>query len=258
MHPVKVSCVSYINSAPYIYGLRKLESSGVIILSLDNPSECAAKLRLGSVDIGLVPVAAIASIKNATYITDWCIGADGPVKSVTLLSEVPLREIKSILLDFQSVSSNILTRVLAANFWNINPEFCESQNGLEQEISGSRAGVIIGDRSLQQQHKFKYVYDLAEEWKKFTGLPFVFARWVSTKNLSSEFALQFNEALSFGIQHMDDVIVSLKALPEYQPGTDSYLLNNLSYHFDAAKKRGMELYLEYAASLTESEVRELQ
>lgn len=258
MHPVKVSCVSYINSAPYIYGLHKLEASGAITLSLDNPSECAAKLRLGSVDIGLVPVAAIASIKNASQITEWCIGADGPVKSVTLLSDVPLQKIKSIVLDFQSVTSNLLSRVLASNYWKITPKFHESQDGLEQEIKGSRAGIIIGDRSLLRQHKYHYVYDLAEEWKKFTGLPFVFARWVSTKKLSEEFEQQFNDALSFGIHHLDDVILQLKSQPNYQPGTDDYLLNNLSYDFDDSKKRGMELYLEYAATLTESEIRELQ
>ena len=258
MQPVRVSCVSYINSAPFVYGLRQLELSGDIILSLDNPSDCAAKLRDGLVDIGLIPVAAIASVTNANQITEWCIGSNGCVKSVTLLSDVPFDEIKYIYPDFQSVTSNLLARILVSKFWKINPVFLSPQLGFEQHIIGETAGVVIGDRSLQLQHKFKFVYDLSEEWKKFTGLPFVFARWVSNKSLPAVFLTKFNDALSFGIDHMGDVIYKLKTEPGYQKGTENYLLNSLSYNFDSLKKQGMDLYLDYAASFSNSEIRELQ
>jgi chorismate dehydratase len=258
MQPVRVSCVSYINSAPFVYGLRQLELSGDIILSLDNPSDCAAKLRHGLVDIGLIPVAAIASVTGAKEISDWCIASDGRVKSVTLLSDVPLDEIKFIYPDFQSVTSNLLTRILVSKYWKITPVFLTPQQGFEQIIQGETAGVVIGDRSLLLQHKYKYVYDLSEEWKNFTGLPFVFARWVSNKKLPDEFLKKFNDALSFGIDHMADVIYKLKSEPGFQQGTENYLLNNLSYNFNSLKKQGMDLYLDYAASFSNSEIRELQ
>jgi len=257
MQPVKVSCVSYINSAPFVFGIRNHEVNKDIILSLDTPADCADKLRLGQVDIGLIPVAAIASIKNAHQVTNWCIGANGPVKSVTLLSDVPLSEIKTIVLDFQSVTSNLLSKILALNYWKINPVFLKSVPGFEQQIHGETAGVVIGDRSLQLQHKFRFVYDLSEEWKNFTGLPFVFARWVSNKKIDEGFLNRFNSALEFGINNIEEVIRELKSVPGYQAGTDDYLRNNLSYNFDAPKKHGMDLYLEYSSQLIISEIKEL-
>src|SRR5437867_12268285 len=87
---IKVSCVSYLNSQPFIYGLKNNSIINEIDLSLDVPSVCAEKLRSGSVDIGLVPVAVIPQLKESHIISDYCIGADGKVETVLLLSDVPL------------------------------------------------------------------------------------------------------------------------------------------------------------------------
>jgi len=246
MSRVKVSCVSYTNSIPFVFGLQNHDVSGDIELSLDSPAACAEKLKNGTVDIGLIPVAAIKDIPDAIQITNWCIGANGAVKSVTLLSEVPFEEVKTILLDFQSVTSNELTRLLAQHYWKINPEFKTSQRGFESQIKGNVAAVVIGDRSLLWQDKYSFVYDLAEEWKKFTGLPFVFARWVSNRKLDTGFLNKFNDALSFGIKNIDTVLANLKKDTDYNPQIESYLKLNLSYEFDDLKRKGMEFFLEKA------------
>src|SRR5262245_24497557 len=120
---IKVSAVSYLNSKPFIYGLEHSEVKNEIDLQLDVPSTCAAKLFEDKVDLGLVPVAVLPDLDEYHIITDYCIGADGEVGSVLLLSEVPLNEIKTILLDYQSMTSVVLVQILADKFWKIQPSW---------------------------------------------------------------------------------------------------------------------------------------
>jgi chorismate dehydratase len=116
---VRISVVSYLNSKPFIHGLRQSGLNSEIVITEDIPSVCANKMITGQADIGLIPVAALADLKGYTIISDYCIGSDGPVGSVLLLSQVPLNEIGTILLDYQSRTSVLLTRILAQNFWKI-------------------------------------------------------------------------------------------------------------------------------------------
>lgn len=246
---VKVSCVSYLNSVPYVQGLKELHREGVIDLSLDMPSACAQKVSNRTADIGLIPVAALIGLPEAEIITDYCIGADGPVKSVTLLSEVPLTEIKTIQLDYQSRTSVNLTKILAARFWKIEPQWLATREGFEETISGPTAGVVIGDRSLQLRNRYEFVYDLAGEWQKWTGLPFVFACWVTNKSLDSTFIRRFNAALASGLTQLDQIISDLKVKPNYYPETESYLKDNLKFLLTPRMREGMDRFLQ--------EVREL-
>jgi chorismate dehydratase len=149
MKKIRISAVSYLNSLPFVYGLTHSSLINECDISLDIPSVCAEKLINGTVDIGLIPVAAIPQVPNATIISDYCIGANGEVKTVCLFSEVPLNEIKTILLDYQSRTSVLLVKILAKEFWKINPEFINAEAGFEQKIKGTTAGVVIGDRTFE-------------------------------------------------------------------------------------------------------------
>src|ERR1017187_346942 len=131
---LKISAVSYINSKPYIYGIQHAGFLKEYSLSLDIPSVCAEKLRTNQVDIGLAPVAIIPELKNYFIIPDFCIGANGPVKTVMLFSEVPLKEIKNVLLDYQSRTSVMLVRILAKYFWKISPKWTPAKKGYEEKI----------------------------------------------------------------------------------------------------------------------------
>ena len=207
---IKISCVSYLNSKPFIFGLQNSEIKKEIDLQLDIPSECARKLEDNVVDIGLVPVAALAEMDEYHIISDYCIGADGEVSSVLLVSDVPLHHVQNILLDYQSRTSVILAQVLAEKFWKITPQFHEANENYESLISGTTAGIIIGDRTFTMKEKFKYVYDLAHEWKLFTNLPFVFACWVSNKEMDRSFVKSFNDALRFGLMNSETVVSEFK------------------------------------------------
>ncbi len=148
MSKLKISVVSYLNSKPFIYGLEHSDLMNEIDLQLDIPSTCAQKLMDGIVDIGLVPVAIIPKLKEAHIISDYCIGAVGKVASVCLYSEVPLNEIKTILLDYQSRTSVTLVKVLAREHWKISPEWQNASENFENSVSGTTAAVIIGDRTF--------------------------------------------------------------------------------------------------------------
>lgn len=243
MKKIKISVVSYLNSVPFIYGLENsTELINSVILEKDIPSISAQKTINGAVDIGLVPVAIIPELKYSNIVSDYCIGANGNVKSVLLVSEVPLNEITEIYLDYQSRTSIKLVQVLAKKFWEINPVMIPSEEGYIENIKNTCAGVIIGDRTFNLPSRFRYIYDLAGEWKSYTGLPFVFAAWVANKPLSETFIKAFNKAITYGIQNIDNVIAELS---DYNINISQYLNQNISYNLDEIKKQGMNLFLSY-------------
>jgi chorismate dehydratase len=249
MPPVKISVVSYLNSKPFIYGLEHSSIINEISLELDIPSVCAQKLIEDKVDIGLIPVAAIPSLTTSYIISDYCIGASGKVDSVMLYSNVPLDQITHILLDYQSRTSVTLTKVLAENFWKITPEWIKASTDYENNISGTTAAVIIGDRTFGLAGKYEYVYDLAEEWQKFTQLPFVFACWVANKKMDGDFIASFNKALKVGLDARPQLVKEITASGKYKTDIAYYLTHSIDYTFDEAKKQALELFLSYISKL---------
>lgn len=249
MSKFKISVVSYLNSKPFIHGLKESGIMNDIDLQLDIPSACAQKLLNNKVDVGLIPVAIIPLLKESYIISDYCIGAVGKVASVCLYSQVPLNEIKTILLDYQSRTSVTLVKVLAKEHWKIQPEWKNAEADFEEKIEGNTAAVIIGDRTFGIEDKYPYHYDLSEEWQKMTGLPFVFACWVANKTLPSEFIVQFNAALKKGLEAIDTVSDEIAANGTYATNVAYYLKNNISYPFDQPKKQGLELFLKHLKSL---------
>lgn len=249
MDKIKVSVVSYLNSKPFLYGLQHSSVLESIDLQLDMPSVCAQKLIEGKVDIGLIPVAVLPKLREYHIITDYCIGAEGRVNSVMLYSHVPLNEIESILLDYQSRTSVTLVKVLAANFWKITPRWTAAKTGFENKISGTTAGVIIGDRTFGLEGKYPYTYDLAEEWQKLTGLPFVFACWVANKKLPERFIKEFNSALKNGLDKREVLIPELTK-ENYLTDVGNYLKNSIKYDYKSAQKQALNLFLKYISQLS--------
>ncbi|CAN5429576.1 menaquinone biosynthesis protein [soil metagenome] len=249
MSKIKISIVSYLNSKPFIKGLQASKLMTEIDLQLDIPSVCAKKLIEGQVDIGLIPVAVLPLLKEKYIISDYCIGAVGKVASVMLYSDVPLNEIETVLLDYQSRTSVTLVKVLAKNFWKINPAWIQAEADYEKNVSGTTAAVIIGDRTFGLENKYKFSYDLAEEWQKYTGLPFVFACWVANKQLPENFIQEFNSALKIGLELRPELIIELQKSNKYSTNIDVYLNQNIHYGYDSAKKQALELFLSHMANL---------
>jgi chorismate dehydratase len=249
MEKTRVSIVSYLNSKPFLYGLQNSAVAREIELSLDIPSKVAAKLSFNLADVGLIPVAGLEDLDDYQIIGDYCIGAVGKVKTVVLASEVPVEEIETILMDYQSRSSVLLAKVLAKFYWKKSFNWENTCNDFQNSsIMGKTAGVVIGDRVFDIENKYRYIYDLSEEWYKFTKLPFVFAVWAANKKVSVSFENAFNRALKTGIENMPE-IVKLEQ-PNY-PGVDiaGYFKQNISFELDNEKRAGMKRFLELARKL---------
>jgi chorismate dehydratase len=167
------------------------------------------------------------------------------VASVCLFSEVPIEEIKKVYLDYQSRSSVALLKWLMKESWGNSPELIlATDENYRSEIKGTTAGLVIGDRALAQRKISTFIYDLGLEWKKITGLPFVFAAWVSTKKLPEEFIDMFNKANAMGLEHIDGIVA---ANPFDIYDLKKYYTIHINYILDASKRKAMQKFLELIA-----------
>jgi chorismate dehydratase len=249
MEKTRVSIVSYLNSRPFLYGLKNSIVAKEIDLSLDIPSKVAAKLAFNLADVGLIPVAGLEDLDEYQIIGNYCIGSVGKVKTVILASDVPLDEIETVLMDYQSRSSVLLAKVLAKFYWKKSFNWENTCNDFQNvSIQGKTAGIVIGDRVFDIENKFRYIYDLSEEWYNFTRLPFVFAVWATNGKVPKSFEKAFNNALAFGIENLPKIILMEQSNYKNVDIAD-YFTRNISFELDEAKKDGMKKFLELAQKL---------
>lgn len=213
----------------------------MIELSVDYPSELARKLQQGAIDMALLPVAALPGIEGARVVGAYGIASDGNVVSVALFSQVPMEEIETVYLDYQSRTSVRLAQLLLERHWKKDVVLKPAPEHYIDYINGTSAGVIIGDRALKQLTNFAYVYDLAAAWKEHTGLDFVFAAWVANKELPADFVAAFNDANAEGLRHLPEVIAE-NDFPYYDLHT--YYTENIKYKLDEAKIAGLNRFLQ--------------
>jgi chorismate dehydratase len=244
---IRISAVSYTNTKPFIYGIQHTSIFDQIDLSLDIPSDCAQKLIDDKVDIGLIPVAAALNLPEWHIVSDYCIGANGAVNSVFIFSNCDIHEVKTIQLDPQSRSSNNLAKVLMKNFWKVELQQVVNAPDYAQSADPHTAFVQIGDRTFGKRQQFKYIYDLAEEWQKMTGLPFMFAAWISNKPISQEFADQFNVSLKYGLDHRPELLKKLPKRDDFD--LEDYLMHKLDFNLTEDKKKALYLFLDYVKAL---------
>ena len=247
MKKIRISAVSYTNTKPFIYGLQHSDILDKIDLSLDTPSDCAQKLIDDRVDIGLIPVAAVLNIPNWEIVSDYCIGAVGAVNSVFIFSNCDIKDIRRLQLDPQSRSSNNLAKVLLKNYWKLSPELIADAADYSQLNEENTAFVQIGDRTFGKKDQYKYVYDLAEEWQNFTGLPFMFASWIANKPVDAGFITEFNKALKLGLDNRPALFKELPKVDNFD--VEDYLMNKIDFNVTDEKKQAMNLFLSHIKAL---------
>ncbi|RYG52923.1 MAG: hypothetical protein EOO01_05735, partial [Chitinophagaceae bacterium] len=226
MRKIKVGIVNYLNTLPLGYGIERSPVMNDIEYSGDYPSRLAKQLIDGTIDLGLVPVAVIPYLPSHFINTDYCIGTEDEVASVCLFSDVPIEEADTVLMDYQSRTSVALAKLLLRDHWKLTPEIVPTENDFRPLIQGRTAGLVIGDRALEQRSKSKYIYDLGSEWRRHTGLPFVFAAWVSREKLDPGFVAAFNDANAMGVAAIEEVLKNF----EYKPyDLRTYFFKNMSY-----------------------------
>ena len=230
-----------------LYGIKRHAILNDIELTEDYPARIAQLLIDDKIDVGLIPVAATTKLKNWHIVGDYCIGCNGPVASVCLFSEVPIEEVNTVILDYQSKTSVNLAKILLKEHWKKDVELVDARGeDYRKQINGRTAGVVIGDRALEQRQHNKFIYDLGDEWKKFSGLPFVFAAWISNKELPKDFEVAFNEANRMGIANIQKVV---EENPFQVYDLQKYFTQNIDYNLTDEKREALKLYLQKLSQL---------
>lgn len=239
---IKAGIVSYLNAKPLLYGLQLPPMTEELELTEAHPARLAEMLKRGAIDLGLVPVAVLPELNEYHLAGDYCIATEGEAASVCLFSEVPLAEIEKVYLDYQSRTSVELLRWIMREYWNIHPHLIyAADEDYRKLIRGTTAGLVIGDRAFEQRRQSTFFYDLGTEWKKITGLPFVFAAWISTQKLPQKFINRFNAANASGLERIDEIVAS-QSFDLYD--LKKYYTLHLNYRLDERKRKAMEYFLE--------------
>lgn len=253
MRRVKICAISYINTTPFVYGIRHAGNDLCVDLLLHTPSQCVSKIENGECDIAIVPVASLLWLNNIEIISDFSISATGKVRTVELLSDTPLNDITDIYLDGDSRTSSLLVRILCEQYWNITPTFHHIKYADAQLSPNYGDGyLMIGDKVFESEHQFKYNHDLAAAWEKLTSLPFVFAVWIARKGIDKEIVRELNCALAYGTQHVKEAVKELVTTIDSDLATD-YLTNYIEFSLNDDKRKAIELYLSKAAMLKSKE-----
>ncbi len=231
MTPVRIAATSYLNTIPFIYGIKSAFTAPYELL-LSPPKDCAQTFKSNLAYIALVPIAALGSLEDCKIITPYCLGASSSVRTVALMSSTPAENIKRISLDNESLTSVNLVKILCQHLWHISPEYCCDKD--------ADAHLFIGDKVFEHEGKYPYSYDLADAWRSLYSLPFVFAVWVAREGVSPQTIENLSSALSFGLKNIDKAINHFGH--EGKPYSLEYLTKNIDYIFDDDKRKALKLF----------------
>jgi len=251
MRKLRIAAISFLNTAPLMWDFEHTELGREFEIISTVPSECAEMLRTGAADIGIVPVVAYTYIPSLRVLPNIAIAAKGSVRSILLISKVPLEEVRTVAADTSSRTSVALARVLFRK-WMGGPRRMEAMPpDLGQMLEACDATLIIGDPALTVDRTRYVCYDLAEEWKRLTGHPFVFAFWAVRASALQETDLDlvkiFQQSRDHGLANLDTLA------REWSPrvgisesAVRTYLTENIDYSLDDENLAGLELFLKYA------------
>jgi chorismate dehydratase len=224
-------------------------------ISYTVPSQCAAALGAATADIGIIPAAAYTSVPDLAILPGVAIASRRPVRSILLVSKVPVEKIRTVALDTSSMTSVALTKVLFARWWGGERQFTPMAPEIEKMLAEHDAGLVIGDPALKIDRSRYVTYDLAEEWIRFTGKPFVFAFWAVRQDAVEEadpglnLASIFQKSRDHGLlpENLQRIASDWGLrLGLTEASVKSYLTENIYYSLDPACIEGMQLYYRYA------------
>jgi chorismate dehydratase len=247
---LRIGAVSYLNTKPLVYRLAEIAPRAEILFDL--PSRLADDLAAGRLDVALIPSIEFFQDPGYTILSDACIGCRGPVLSVKLLCRVPPEEIRTLALDEGSRTSVALTRILLEQRFGLHPKLEPLQIGAKVEDVQADAALLIGDRAIHSPTgKYAAVWDLGDEWCRWSELPFVFAMWVARAGIDLgdlEFAL--GQARDEGVAHLEEIAAAeAAAVGLTRPECRSYLRDNLHFYLGPGESRGLELFRRHAVEL---------
>ncbi len=248
MPKLRVGIVNYLNSKPLAWGFMKGHHADLFVPSFHPPAQVARLLAEGSLDIGLIPSIEVQRIPRLKILPDLCVAATHEVKSVLLVANGPIEEVRRLALDQNSRTSAGLVRILLAERWGIRPQTVQQRPDIDRMMADADAALIIGDPALKVDRERYFVYDLAAEWRSLTGLPFVFAVWAVRSDVEfTDLSFYFKSSLRYGLSSLD-ILVREAAAELDLDTTDvrSYLTDNLSFFLREDEIAGLEEFYRRA------------
>lgn len=252
---LRISAISYLNTAPLMWDFEHGAQKEAFDISYTLPSQCAASLHEGSAEIGIVPAAAYTTIPDLVILPGVAIASRQPVRSILLVSRVPLHKVDSVALDTSSLTSVALTRVFFSKWWGGARTFSAMAPDLNAMLESHDAGLVIGDPALRVDRSQYFTYDLAEEWIRLTGKPFVFAFWAIRRAALQDVPMDFDLASIFQESRDRGLLPAniARIAREWAPRSNlsetditSYLTRNIYYHLDPECLEGLQLFYRYA------------
>jgi chorismate dehydratase len=279
MGKLRISVVEFLNTAPLVWGFTDGPLAGKYDLSFAVPSQCAEDLRAGRADVGIIPSVEYQRMEDVVALPGMAIAAKNEVRSLLVISKVPIEMAKSIALDTNSRSTVALARILCRRQWNISPEFVDMAPVAEEMLARADAAVVIGDPALrirlqvdalaakipgaegccccdgEDEHPVKgvetlFVYDVAQQWREMTGLPAVLAIWVARRGaVTPEMLADFQASRDYGLAHIGDIAEGAALKLELPPRElERYLTENIDYSLDEENLAGLRRYYEECAA----------
>ncbi len=268
---MRIAAIGFLNPAPLMWDFEHppLDDSLKKRYLIDRmtPSECAARLADGRADIGLIPIASLATTPGLQILPGCTIASKGRVRSLILVHRAsrPLQKLSSVAADAASRTTLAYARIMFHKWGNAEVPFVPMVADLDAMLERADAAILIGDPALlaleERYNRLErtgeeLVYrDLAEEWRTLTGLPFVSAVWSAAHGsiacsspLDERIAVDFISSRDHGLANIDALVAEWSrriAIPEATIRT--YLTANIHYVLDEECIEGMRGFFRMAA-----------
>ncbi|HTC62268.1 MAG TPA: menaquinone biosynthesis protein [Candidatus Saccharimonadales bacterium] len=278
MGKLRISIVEFLNTAPLVWGFTDGPLAGKYDLSFAVPSQCAEDLRAGRADVGIIPSIEYQRMEDVVALPGMAIASKQEVRSLLVVSKVPIEMAQTFALDTNSRSTVGLTRILSRRHWNIDPEFIDMPPDPDKMLERADAALVIGDPALRLRLKVDalmgktpsgedccccggedeqpikgletlFVYDMAQQWRELTNLPAVLAIWVARRGvITPEMAADFQASREYGLSHIGDIAEGAALKLELPPRElERYLIENIDFSLDDENLAGLRRYYEECA-----------
>jgi chorismate dehydratase len=258
MQRLRISAISFLNTAPLMWDFEHSEAGARFDISYTLPSQCAAALANGTADIGIIPAAAYTTVADLVVLPGVAIASRRPVRSILLVSKVPLEKIQTVALDTSSLTSVALTKLLFAKWWGGAKKFTPMAPDVDAMLQAHDACLVIGDPALKLDRSRYFTWDLAEEWIRLTAKPFVFAFWALRRLAWQEQARVtdladiFQRSRDHGLEPGNLRRIAQEWAPRVslsEVEIRRYLTENIHYSLDPECLEGLQLFYRYAAEI---------
>ena len=263
----KISIVKYLNAVPLAWGILEGPQREVFDSVLSTPAECADQLAQGGFDIGLIPSIEFQRIKGCRIVPGPAVAATHRVRSVILVSVVPLWKVKTVACDSGSRTSVALARIIFNEFYHTRPDFRPAEPNITNMLAQSDAALLIGDNALKFMETHErpnielqkplvrlgsepvQVFDLAERWRFLTGLPFVFAFWAVREGFQDGNVVDvLKQSRDFGLANIPTIAAKYsEQLQIKKEFVQEYLEHNVHYYMDPTCLEALGLFYKKAA-----------